>query len=201
MIVNGDLPLIEKCPRVLVVGVDPGATEGAACGMLHPVEVGKLRDSFRGLYEWKGGKVTMEAGGLAEVIKTFRRAAGELLKVARAECEGRIMVRVEGAFISVGFDGKPSHPKGVIGPSLSGGIWLSLAFPAASYEIPKPAQWRHWHGFANRTEQAKAQAVDVARLVLGRTLTSHAAEALCMAMIPPTGITVEPNPRVRRRRG
>lgn len=135
----------------------------------------------------------MERGGLAEAIKTYRHAARAILDAARRECEGRVMVRVEGTYLD------RDKPKGVLGPTITGGLWLSLAFPATFYEMPKPAQWRKWHGF-NTAPDPKQAAVDFARLVLGLRMSTHDAEAFCMSVIPPTAVLVENNPRRRRKR-
>lgn len=178
--------------QVIVQAVDPGATEGAAVAILHPLPT-NITDNIVSMVEWKGTpKLRMENGSMGPAIKSFRENAALVLPVAREKCRGRVLVRIEGVYYS-----PTKGPKAMLGPALVGGLWLSMAFPASTYQMPNASFWRQYFGWKGGTAACKASAIAWAKMVLGCTVSSHMAEALAMAMVPPQFMIVAPNPRKR----
>jgi hypothetical protein len=182
--------------EVVVLAVDPGASEGAAAAMIHPLPQRDVQQNIIHTVEWTGTpKLRMETGSMGPAIKAFREMAAVVLPIAKERCRGRVLLRIEGVYYS-----PDKGPKAMLGPALVGGLWLSMAFPAHTYQMPNASFWRQYFGWKGGTAACKASAMAFGELLLGRPVSSHLGEALAMCTVPAAMMMAPPNPRKRKAR-
>lgn len=186
----------------IVVSVDPG-TVGAVAIVLHPhgSTLAEVRRSIISVVEWgrKGGN-TLETGSLAGACAAMHDARGlitrydlDQMKFGGPKREAaKVFVRCETVWVPRGdAKGPKKSPKSFLGPAMALGCFLPLASPVGFYELVTPDEWRKWHGWTWRRgeahrDEAKALAEARAEQIMGEWgMSDHAAEALCLGLVPP----------------
>jgi len=202
--------LTKKMPVgfTIVLGVDTGAHDAAAVGVLHPLPcepllmtASLLEYHLIGRWAWStadlkrrseltgriiDARATVKTGALAPCLSAVAACRERLGEFASADHPvTNVFVRAEHAWVKPKEQGGASG-QGAYGPMASAGAWLTLASPAHAYELPNAGDWRKHYGFQGRRAGLKAQAMQWGRGLLGEDATEHECEALAMALIPPS---------------
>ena len=187
---------------VIVLGTDTGAHAGATVGVLHPIPFAPsakvLADHPIGRWPWTTAELrreskltgrkltpTVKQGAMYPAIMASRACSERLEEFASAGVS-TVFCRVEHSWVKDKRDGG-AGARGALGPQATAGIWLALSSPAYAYEFPDPAVWRKHFGWKGKRDKVKALAMAHARILFGsEDFTEHEAEALAMALVPPS---------------